>query len=542
MTYEKYLKLVKDGARQAVKVEWLNWDETVNFEFTNAIYNMDVNLDVNYQSGSRRSCTITLNNDKNKFPINYNGIWLNQKFKLWMGIYIDNDTPYYFPQGVFFVSNPSETYNPDTRTITINGIDKWAYLDGTLGGRLSGTYQTNIGVNLFDATRSLLREPTQITGGVKMTGCAANEWFDVICNYPSSLENDGYTCAFTNTLNSSVDDTVNCIINIKSNSKLSFNLNYVYLYSGSAVRILYNDNVLFEKINKSNYSDGCIEGTTYFNHNVRKGDIIKCILDGTNRINNTYVDHVEISNFIVEEVTFIDPVPPLLPHQFETKTDSSGNYVINCPYTATVERGKTYADILLEYATILCANVYYDVNGRLTFEPMIDSADDITDTNKEILWHYTVEEKTLLGLNQTYNFDKIYNDIIVLGNIVNGKQFKARVQNRNPMSDTCIQKIGIKTKEPIEDNQYVSDEQCRELATYYAKVDTIIQKSGSISSLMLYHLDVNKLVALSTPNNRMSKELFLITGFSLSSSATMTINITSINILNDFSVVGVEMN
>ena len=406
MSFQKYLDVVSGNFRKAVKVEWLNPDETVNFEFTNSLYDINIDLSVNYQNGSRRSCTLTLNNDRNQFPINFNNIWFGQKFKLWMGVYIDEKTPYYFPQGVFYVSNPNEVYQPSTRTIKINGVDKWAFLDGTLHGKLSGTYQTNIGVSLYDATRELLRLPRVIA----------------------------------------------------------------------------------------------TEETTSIN------DII-------------------------------DPAPPIISTVFLNKP----NEIWKCPYTAKVERGKTYADVLLEYATILCAHIYYDVNGHLVIEPMIDTADDITDTNKEVVWHFTVEEKQLLGLTQTYNFDKVYNDIIVLGNIANGYQFKARVQNRNIMSDTCVQKIGLKTKEPFEDNQYYSDEQCKELAMYYAKIDTILQKSGNIDSTPLYHLDVNKLVTVSTPNNNMSKELFLITGFTLNSSDKMSVNVTSVNILKDFSVVGVDV-
>ena len=406
MSFQKYLDVVSGNFRKAVKVEWLNPDETVNFEFTNSLYDINIDLSVNYQNGSRRSCTLTLNNDRNQFPINFNNIWFGQKFKLWMGVYIDEKTPYYFPQGVFYISNPNEVYQPSTRTIKINGVDKWAFLDGTLHGKLSGTYQTNIGVSLYDATRELLRLPRVIA----------------------------------------------------------------------------------------------TEETTSIN------DVI-------------------------------DPAPPIISTVFLNKP----NEIWKCPYTAKVERGKTYADVLLEYATILCAHIYYDVNGHLVIEPMIDTADDITDTNKEVVWHFTVEEKQLLGLTQTYNFDKVYNDIIVLGNIVNGYQFKARVQNRNIMSDTCVQKIGLKTKDPFEDNQYYSDEQCKELAMYYAKIDTILQKSGNIDSTPLYHLDVNKLVTVSTPNNNMSKELFLITGFILNSSDKMSVNITSVNILKDFSVVGVDV-
>ena len=424
MSFDRYLKVIKEDFRPAVKVEWLNPDESVNFEFTNALYKIDVDLSVNYTNGSRRSCTLTLNNDRNAFPVDFDNIWIGQKFKLWMGIYLDEKTPYYFPQGVFYITNPSDTYNPDTRTVTINGADKWAYLDGTLFGRLSGTYQTNIDNDLYSATRQLLR------------------------------------------LSRFKDD-----------------------FSGT-------DNK--------------------------------------------------------EEM--VDPTPPLLSPAFKSKTSelvtinketgekvTTTKYVWECPYTATVERGQTLADVLLEYATILCANIYYDVNGRLVLEPMIDTAEDITDTNKEILWHYTVDEKTFLGLTQQHDFEKIHNDFIVLGNIVNGYQFKGRVQNRNILSNTCVQRIGLRTREPYEDNQYYSDEQCVELAKYYAKTDTVLQKSGDISSVTLYHLDVNKLVTVSTPNNNMSKELFLITGFSLSASGEMTLNISSVNILKDFSVVEVEI-
>lgn len=424
MSFDRYLKVIKEDFRPAIKVEWLNPDESVNFEFTNALYSIDVDLNVNYTNGSRRSCTLTLNNNRNAFPVDFGNIWIGQKFKLWMGIYLDEKTPYYFPQGVFYITNPNDAYNPDARTVTINGADKWAYLDGTLYGRLSGTYQTNIDVDLYSATREILK--------------------------------------------------------------------------------------------------------------------LSRFKDDFGRTENK------------EEM--VDPIPPLLSPAFKDKTAelvtidkntgekvTTTKYVWECPYTAVIERGGTLADVLLEYATILCANIYYDVNGRLVLEPMIDTAEDITDTNKEILWHYTVDEKTFLGLTQKHEFEKIHNDFIVLGNIANGYQFKGRVQNRNPLSATCVQKIGLRTREPYEDNQYYSDEQCIELAKYYAKTDTVLQKSGDISSVTLYHLDVNKLVAVSTPNNNMSKELFLITGFSLSASGEMTLNIASVNILQDFSVVEAEI-
>lgn len=447
MSFQKYLDVVSGNFRKAVKVEWLNPDETVAFEFTDSLYDINVDLSVNYQNGSRRTCTLTLNNDRNQFPINFNNIWFGQKFKLWMGIYIDDKTPYFFPQGVFYVSNPNKAYQPSTRTIRINGVDKWACLDGTLGGKLHGTYQTNIGNDLIEATRKLLK----------------------ISRFDSNF--------------SETDDASKMIDPIPPLISSYFLTKTTYVLTTDTSKV---------------------SGKTYYTYD---------------KNTQKYTEYTGTS----------------------VEGKYTKEYVKKCPYTAKVERGKTYADVLSEYATILCAHIYYDVDGRLTIEPMTDEADDITDTNKEVVWNFTVEEKQMLGLDQVYNFDKVHNDIIVLGNIVNGYQFKARVQNLNPISDTCVQKIGLKTKEPIEDNQYYSDDQCKELAIYHAKIDTILQKSGSISSTPLYHLDVNKIVTISTPCNNMSKEMYLISGYTLSSSNSMSINVASVNILKDFSVVEVDV-
>ena len=539
MSFENYLNIVSGDFRKAVKVEWLNPDESVNFEFTNDLYDINVDLNVNYQNGSRRTCTLTLNNDRNKFPVNFNNIWFGQKFKLWMGVYIDEKTPYYFPQGVFYISNPNEAFQPTTRTIKINGVDKWAFLDGTLHGKLSGTYQTSINVDLFEATRDLLLQP--------ISGDIIREYFDIdnsddyrfVCNGTSLKPN-----------NIGVNDS-------RARTKLISKDNFEMQFDYSCKTEKKCDEFYF-RVNSDDYLFNGISGEVSGTQKIAisRGDTITLIYR-KDISGSAYNEHVLISNIKIIQNSIpkvVDVVPPFLsPYYIGRKQiipvfdESKSTYVdtevevLKCPYTAKVERGKTYADVLLEYATILCAHIYYDVNGRLTIEPMLSEADDITDTNKETLWHFTVEEKQLLGLNTTYNFNKVYNDIIVLGNITNGYQFKARVQNRNLMSDTCVQKIGLKTKEPIENNQYYSDEQCKELAIYYAKIDTILQKSGDISSTPLYHLDVNKLVTVSTPNNNMSKELFLITGYTLNSSNSMSISITSVNVLKDFSVVEADV-
>lgn len=573
MNFQRYLDVVTGNFRKAVKVEWLNSDETVAFEFTNALYDIGVDLNVNYQNGSRRTCTLTLNNDRNQFPINFNNIWFGQKFKLWMGVYVDEKTPYYFPQGVFYVADPNEAFQPLAKTIKINGVDKWAFLDGTLHGKLSGTYQTNIGNNLLEATKELLTLPR---GSVttKMTPENMSDYFN-ITNSTYYFKFNTTTNKYVSTNKSANSTTAKTELTAKRDMRVFFRYSY-----SSAVYDYFNLKVAGKEIEHNAYGETT---TKTFSGTILEGQTINFEYY-KNSSAHSYDDECAFFDVTVGDIgDVVDPVPPFISPYFLTKmayvlnTDStydknktyykynkltssydvysynsskwSSEYttvyvkteVWKCPYTAKVERGKTYADVLLEYATILCANIYYNADGRLVMEPMTDEADDITDTNKEVVWDFTVEEKQLMGLDQTYNFKKVHNDIIVLGNIVNGYQFKARVQNQNETSDTCIQKIGIKTRDPIEDNQYYSDDQCKELAMYHAKIDTILQKSGSISSTPLYHLDVNKIVTVSTPNNNMSKEKFLISGYSLNSSNTMSVNVTSVNILKDFSVVEVDV-
>lgn len=565
MSFQKYLDVVSGDFRKAVKVEWLNPDESVAFEFTNALNDINVDLSVNYQNGSRRTCTLTLNNNRNQFPINFNNIWFGQKFKLWMGVYLDNKTPYYFPQGVFYISNPNEVYQPSSKTVKINGVDKWSFLDGTLHGKLSGTYQTNIGDDLLDATRKLLLLNTG--ADIYIHNGNINKWFEVTNNSSYWFNYNGN--AFVSNNKGVNNSTAKTTLKAKKNMKISFKYSY-----SSRSEDVFTLKVGSETIENKVYGETTIKS---YEGVLSEGQSI-VFTYSKNASASSYNDECVFYDVVIGD-SVVDPIQPFIDPCFLTKTAyvlntdakqdksktyyeyRSGKYTVysgtsfsddysmlyteeyvkKCPYTAKVERGKTYADVLLEYATILCAHIYYDANGRLTIEPMISVSDDITDIDKEIAWHFTIEQNQLLGLNTTYNFDKVYNDIIVLGNIANGYQFKARVQNRNLRSDTCVQKIGIKTKEPLEDNQYYSDDQCKELAIYYAKIDTILQKSGDVSSIPLYHLDVNKLVSVSTPNNNMSKELFLITGYTLNSSNSMSVKVTSVNDLKDFSVVGVDI-
>ena len=72
------------------------------------------------------------------------------------GILLSNGDEFYLPQGVFYVSDPQETFQPNRKTVVYNLLDKWAYLDGTLFGNLEGIYEVPVNTNILKTVASIL--------------------------------------------------------------------------------------------------------------------------------------------------------------------------------------------------------------------------------------------------------------------------------------------------------------------------------------------------------------------------------------------------
>ncbi len=478
--YEYLEKLRDPHYKTAIKISWLYPDETVQKEFTNDLYNMSGNLTVNYQNGARRSCTITLSNDNGKFPVDYNNIWLGQKFQLWMGLYLDDGTPFYLPQGIFYIKNPKETYNPNTKTLTLQGVDKWAYLDGSLFGYLRGTYQSLINQDIRALVAGLINKSKydnnfDSTGNILDRIDPKDAIFDGFDGDSGKAEVQGYEKETGNLVFKDMSSDTYFIIGMNSNSETP-----VYQCIQKEIKDDNKDSIIGYSYELSKDANG--------------------------------------NNILITA----------LPENYKPAVTEQSIFLN--PYTMTTETGKTLADMILEYATILFADVYYDENGYLRFVARDRTKQDQSVYNKELIWHFTVEEKELLGLELTNAFDKVYNDIIVLGQIIGGKQMKARIQNQDPASDTNVEKIGIKTKPPYESDQYYSNQLCLELAGYYAQIDMAMDRTGTVKALPIYHMDVNKLITLSTPNNKMKREEFLVTGYTLPLNpiGQMSLNVTNL--------------
>lgn len=230
----------------------------------------------------------------------------------------------------------------------------------------------------------------------------------------------------------------------------------------------------------------------------------------------------------------VDDVPAIFTDYYRDRTttlpDGTEISDLLTPYTYRRDgEGGTYADIILEMNGILAGWIGYDATGRLRLDP---SQDDILDANKPILWQFTPDEKQFLGATYTVKNTDVYNDIIISGeSLTEYGNVAGRACNYDPASDTNINLIGKKTYMEMASGYY-SRRQCEDLAVFKLKRQTILQKSVTIESAQLFHLEENKLVTI----RRIDKpgypiERHLITGYSLPIGETqkMTIQATSVN-------------
>ena len=200
------------------------------------------------------------------------------------------------------------------------------------------------------------------------------------------------------------------------------------------------------------------------------------------------------------------------------------------PYTLRVDSDTgTLAQVILGLNTMLAGWIGYDATGRLRLDP---SQDDIIDTGKPIQWAFTPTEKQWLGATYTVKNSETYNDVIIRGEALGETpQANGRATNYDPRSDTNVYLIGRKSY--VESKQgYYTEDICKAYAEFKLKRLAVLQKSVSIESTQMFHLNENNLVSI----RRIDKpgapvERHLIQGFSIpiAQAGNMTIDAVAVN-------------
>lgn len=162
--YLSYLAALKSDYTKVAKLEFLNPDGSVAFALDNdpknkrsSAFLQDGEISCNLNNGMRRQASVTLSNLDGEFDFAVNHVWYGTLLRLSEGLLLPDGTEYLIPQGVFEIDKPNEHFSPSGNTTTWRLVDKWARLDGTLGGNLEGAYSVTAGTNIFSAIASILK-------------------------------------------------------------------------------------------------------------------------------------------------------------------------------------------------------------------------------------------------------------------------------------------------------------------------------------------------------------------------------------------------
>lgn len=199
----------------------------------------------------------------------------------------------------------------------------------------------------------------------------------------------------------------------------------------------------------------------------------------------------------------------------------------NTFYTIKQDAGQTKSEVLLNMAKTISSDVYYDAKGHCVVESNVL---EFINNNFPVVWSFKEGDTDCSSPSLKYNRSKYYNKITTKGNIVNGYQFSATVENKNRKSlyntidCPIIPKVNNNTK-------LYSDNLCLE----QSMKEMIDQSRGLLSVTMttgyLPFLDINQAIWLDFPSLNLMRSLYIIDSISynISSQCIMNLSLTSIN-------------
>lgn len=138
-----------------VKIEVLNFDEIPFAQIEGQVISGNITIDS--ESSVRRICDLTLIHSEDLLPDISKIIWLDRKFKVWLGIKdLMEDEIKWYNFGIFVISNPTIDVEVGTKTMTIKGYDKSCFLNGDIAGQLESVTRIDAKTPLYSAIGAIV--------------------------------------------------------------------------------------------------------------------------------------------------------------------------------------------------------------------------------------------------------------------------------------------------------------------------------------------------------------------------------------------------
>lgn len=265
------------------------------------------------------------------------------------------------------------------------------------------------------------------------------------------------------------------------------------------------------------------------------GDKFAVLEGGLGTLEDTYTIPTDtLIEDVIRDVLFfgkgngemLDPKPFIYHSSFKGKRTQA---------TITKEAGDTFGSIITDLATMLSAEVFYDIEGHLTFVPISDVT---SDGDKPLIFDFYQNKGDFGSNNLNFDISSIVNRVVVIGGNINGEACNAIAVNDDPASPLCYQRIGYRTGSPINDSNITSKILAEERADYELRKQLILKSSVSNSVIFNPLLMVNNLISVTDDFYNFQEEKFLIQGISCNIDGSGTMSITTSNIRNLPFVVG----
>lgn len=207
-TQQEYKVHFQSIRQKYVKIQILNSSDKVVDQIETDIIDGNINIDA--QSPIRRTCDLKLKLKSEYIPSISSQIWLNKRFKLWIGIKdILTDDIVYFNKGIYVISNPIIDIQITEKTISIKGYDKMCLINGEISGYLKNKVIINENIPIHEAIRAtmsnlggenkLLIETHEYNTPYKIEKSIGNTIWDIIeelkdlyMDYQAYYDNNGY--------------------------------------------------------------------------------------------------------------------------------------------------------------------------------------------------------------------------------------------------------------------------------------------------------------------------------------------------------------
>ena len=191
--------------------------------------------------------------------------------------------------------------------------------------------------------------------------------------------------------------------------------------------------------------------------------------------------------------------------------------------------GENFGSILLDLATQLSAEVFYNANGNLVFIPISEVT---VDQDKPLLFGFETEKGDITQLDFALDYNSIINRVIVIGNSESNGTYVSDKKNDDPASPLCGKRIGYRTGNIINDSNIYSQVLADERADYELRQVLILKSSTSASVVFNPFLEVNNIITITDSFFNLTCERFLLQSISCSLDFSNQMSISFSNLTN----------